>query len=91
MPEQLSLLGASVDTRGEIRKFTDSGIQEAISKALNNIPKDKKIAVIAEAGMTSARGFVAYRIGNEFSIVGALEKKYNTKGVSGEIAIVWQK
>lgn len=92
MAEQLGLFaGASVDTKGEIRKFTDSGIQEAITKALNNIPKDKRIAVVVEAGMQSARGFVAYRIGSDFSIVGALEKKYNTKGLSGEVAIIWQK
>lgn len=85
------LAAAAVDTTGAIRRFTDSGILASVNKALEALPPEKHIAVIAEANMKAAQGMVVYKINGEWSVVGALRKTYDTRGVDGQVAAVWSK
>lgn len=61
----------------EIRKFNDSGIQASIDRALSDLPKGKKGAVVAYYNhkTRSVSGAVVARVGRNWSVVGSLRHK----------------
>lgn len=64
----------------EIRKFNDSGIQASIDRALSDLPKGKKGAVVAyyDHRSRTVSGAVVARVGRNWSVVGSLRHKVGT-------------
>lgn len=61
----------------DIRQFNDSGIQKSIDRALSDLPKGKKGAVVAYYDHKSRRvsGAVVARLGRNWSVVGSLRHR----------------
>lgn len=61
----------------EIRQFNDSGIQKSIDRALNDLPKGHKGAVVAYYNHRSRTisGAVVARLGRNWSVVGSLRHR----------------
>jgi len=84
--------GLTVDKSGPIRRFTQSGIQEAVDQAIGNLKKEgKSIAVVAVANRNEAGVAVMYRIGDDWSIVTVAEKSWNGDGFKLQAAVKWSK
>lgn len=65
----------------EIRQFNDSGIQKSIDRALADLPKGRKGAVVAYYNHKSrtVSGAVVARIGRNWSVVGSLRHKVGAR------------
>ena len=61
---------------GAIRRFSDAGIQSAVDQALASLGHKAKGAVIAYADTEGARLAVVGKLGNQWSVVGVLEKPW---------------
>lgn len=84
--------GLAIDKSGPIRKFAESGIQEAVDRAIGNLEKEgKSIAVMAVANRSEAGVAVMYRIGEDWSIVTVAEKSWNSDGFELQAAVKWSK
>lgn len=61
----------------EIRKFDDFGIQSSIDKALETLPPGQKGAVVAYVDGDSTKLAVVGRLGDQWSVVGTLDRKWD--------------
>ena len=75
-------------TTGGIRRFDDANIQNAIDKALMELPADRKVAVVAHADLKGASLSLVTRLGNDWSIAAACYKPY-TGPLSAEAVVRW--
>lgn len=71
----------------EIRAFNDSGIQAQIERALNDIPKGKKGAVIGTWSGKVVRGAVVAKLGRHWSVTGVLSHHLGTKKTTKALAV----
>lgn len=69
-----------------IQVFSDAKIQEAVDRALSSVPDGKTGAVVAYVNTEGASLAVVAKLGDHWSVVGALEKDY-TKPLSAEAEV----
>ena len=71
-----------------IRPYPVSSLRASIDAALAGVPPGVGSAVIARADMDGARLEVFGRIGDRFSYMGVLDKRYSGP-LTAEVALVW--
>jgi uncharacterized membrane protein len=90
MPRTASRFGTHVvktTSAGEIQAFNDSGIQAHIDRAINDIPKGKKGAVIGTWSGKVVRGAVVAKLGRNWSVTGVLSHHLGTRKTTKALAV----
>ena len=78
--------GLTIDKSGPIRRWVDSDLQSAMDKALGQLEKDKRVAVVAVADLKGAKLAAVCRIGPAWSIMMVGERSWS--GVlDGQVAV----
>lgn len=75
----------------EISKFSNEAIQRAIDDALATIPEGQNGAVVGYVDGEHAKLAVAGRLGDQWSIVGVLDKPWHSPdiGVEAQVRFTW--
>ena len=80
--------GLTIDTSGPIRKWVDTGIQQAMDKALATLEEDKHVAVIAVADLKGAKLAAVAKLPMGWSVMGVFDRDWSGN-VSGQVAVKW--
>jgi hypothetical protein len=95
MSETLPVVGGlpkppTIDKTGPIYRFTESGLQSAIDKAIAGIPPDKQVAVIGFADTKGIGSAAVVRLNNEWSLMGVMDYKWG-QTLEFQAAVRWMR